>query len=431
MTIIKKRVEFILPSHASCIQFDVKAGEIEQNIESVKKGLEKLDPQPGTLVVLPELWAAGFHYESLAEQCRRSEEINEVLIGLAKKYTILFAGSLPEESFVQEKATYFNTLYFTDGSGTIGQYRKQQLFSPMGENVYFFSGSNPHPVTTDLGMMGGLVCFDLRFPDLARSQANQGASIIVISAQWPTARRLHWKTLVQARAIENQVYVVACNRFGETDGTDFGGHSMIIAPSGEVLAEAGDHSGEISAALDPAALSRARSLFSSAGVRLYRSDDRNKISDLPSLKEKVKNYKKAGSRVVFTNGCFDILHEGHATYLEAARKTGDYLIVGLNSDSSIKAIKGPGRPVNNEVSRARLLAALGCVDHIVLFSEDTPLELIKEILPGVLVKGADWPVDTIVGAKEVLAAGGEVINIDMVEGFSTTGLIEQIKKKKP
>lgn len=431
MNNIKKRGEFTLPQYASCLQFDVKAGEIDRNIETVKKGLQNLDLLPGTLVVLPELWAGGFHYDSLSAQASRTNKILIHLSELAQKYTILFAGSLPEESFIQDQPTYFNTLYFTDGSGTIGQYRKQQLFSPMGENEYFFSGSNPQPVTTDFGVMGGLVCFDLRFPDLARSQANQGASIIVISAQWPTARRLHWKTLIQARAIENQVYVVACNRFGETDGTDFGGHSMIVAPSGEVLTEAGDNQEQISSALDPAALIRARSLFSSAGVRPYRNDDINKISGLPSLKEKVQNYKKAGSRVVFTNGCFDILHEGHATYLEAARKTGDCLIVGLNSDSSIKVIKGPGRPVNNEASRARLLAALGCVDHIVLFGEDTPLKLIKEILPDVLIKGADWPIDAIVGAKEVLAAGGDVINIDMVEGFSTTGLIDQIKNKKP
>lgn len=430
MNNIKKRGEFTLPKYAACLQFDVRAGEIEQNIETVEKSLNRINPRPGTLVVLPELWAGGFHYDSLAEQASRTGDILNRLKELAGDYTLLFAGSLPEESFIQGQSSYFNTLYFTDGSGTIGQYRKQQLFSPMGENEYFSPGSNPHPVTTDLGVMGGLVCFDLRFPDLARSQANQGASLIVISAQWPTVRRLHWTTLVQARAIENQVYVVACNRFGETDGTDFGGHSMIVAPSGEVLAEAGDYNEEISAALDPAVFSRARSLFSAAGVRPYRRDDINKISDLPSLKEKVKNYKKAGSRIVFTNGCFDILHEGHATYLEAARKTGDCLVVGLNSDSSIKAIKGPGRPVNNEASRARLLAASGCVDHIVLFSEDTPLELIKEILPDVLVKGADWPVDTIVGGKEVLAAGGEVINIEMVEGFSTTGLIDQIKKKK-
>jgi rfaE bifunctional protein nucleotidyltransferase chain/domain len=430
MTTIKKRVEFTLPRYASCIQFDVKAGEIDRNIETVEKGLKRLNPRPGTLVVLPELWAGGFHYDSLALQASRTGEILKYLSGVAAKDTILFAGSLPEKNFCDGQSSYFNTLYFTDGSGTIGQYRKQQLFSPMGESAYFSPGSNPHPVTTDLGVMGGLVCFDLRFPDLARSQANQGASLIVMSAQWPTVRRNHWKTLVQARAIENQVYVVACNRFGETDGTEFGGHSMIVSPRGEVLVEAGDNQEQISAVLEPATLSRARSLFSSAGVRPYRDNDAEKISDLFSLKEKIERYKNTGSRIVFTNGCFDILHEGHATYLEAARKTGDYLIVGLNSDSSIKAIKGPGRPVNNESSRARLLAALGCVDHIVLFSEETPLELIKAILPDVLVKGADWSVDKIVGAKEVLEAGGKVINIDMVEGFSTTGLIDQIKNKK-
>ncbi|MBC8317652.1 MAG: D-glycero-beta-D-manno-heptose 1-phosphate adenylyltransferase [Desulfobulbaceae bacterium] len=204
---------------------------------------------------------------------------------------------------------------------------------------------------------------------------------------------------------------------------------MIVAPSGEILAEAGDDEQQISAPLDGATLSRSRSLFSSAGVRPYRNNNAEKITELSALKEKIERYKTTGSRIVFTNGCFDILHEGHATYLEAARKTGDYLVVGLNSDSSIKAIKGPGRPVNNESSRARLLASLGCVDHVVLFSEETPIELIKELLPDVLVKGADWPVEKIVGGKEVLEAGGSVINIDMVEGFSTTGLIDQIKKQ--
>lgn len=430
MNNIKKRGEFILPSYAACLQFDVKAGEIDRNIKTVEKGLERLNPLPGTLVVLPELWAGGFHYDSLAVQASRTGEVLKNLSGLAAKYTLLFAGSLPEKKFYDGQSSYCNTLYFSDKNGVIGSYRKQQLFSPMGENRYFSQGSNPHPVITDYGVLGGLVCFDLRFPDLARSQANEGVSLIAISAQWPAVRHHHWQTLVQARAIENQVYVVACNRYGETDGTDFGGHSMIVAPSGEILVEASDNTEQqISAALDSATLSRARSLFSSAGVRPYRHNNAEKISDLSSLKEKIERYKKTGSRIVFTNGCFDILHEGHATYLEAARKTGDCLVVGLNSDSSIKAIKGPGRPVNNESSRARLLAAFGCVDHVVLFAEETPLELIRTLLPDVLVKGADWPVDKIVGAKEVLEAGGQVINIDMVKGFSTTGLIDQIKKQ--
>lgn len=132
--------------------------------------------------------------------------------------------------------------------------------------------------------------------------------------------------------------------------------------------------------------------------------------------------------MVFTNGCFDILHEGHVTYLEAARRQGDYLVVGLNSDASIRAIKGPDRPVNSETSRARLLAALGCVDHVVLFGEETPLQLITTLMPDVLIKGADWPVEQIVGAQEVLAAGGVVKTIELVGDFSTTGLIKKIRK---
>lgn len=132
--------------------------------------------------------------------------------------------------------------------------------------------------------------------------------------------------------------------------------------------------------------------------------------------------------MVFTNGCFDILHTGHVTYLEAARSLGDCLIVGLNSDSSIKAIKGPERPINGEEDRARLLAALGCVDHVVLFEEETPLKVITALLPDLLIKGGDWAIDQIVGGKEVTAAGGVVANIPLVADFSTTALIERIRR---
>ena len=151
--------------------------------------------------------------------------------------------------------------------------------------------------------------------------------------------------------------------------------------------------------------------------------------ELAALCAHVERYKATGRRIVFTNGCFDILHEGHVTYLEAARKEGDCLIVGLNSDASVKRLgKGDDRPINNERSRARVLAALGCVDHIVLFEEDTPINLITAIMPDVLVKGGDWTIDKIVGAPEVEAAGGIVKSIPVVENFSTTTTIEKIKK---
>jgi D-beta-D-heptose 7-phosphate kinase/D-beta-D-heptose 1-phosphate adenosyltransferase len=135
-----------------------------------------------------------------------------------------------------------------------------------------------------------------------------------------------------------------------------------------------------------------------------------------------------GKKVSFTNGCFDILHPGHLFSLAESAKEADYLLVGLNSDASVKRLKGPERPIHNESSRASILANLVLVDVVVVFEEDTPLQLLQTLLPDVLVKGGDYTIDTIVGAKEVIANGGKVIINPIVEGFSTTNIIEKIKK---
>lgn len=129
--------------------------------------------------------------------------------------------------------------------------------------------------------------------------------------------------------------------------------------------------------------------------------------------------------LVFTNGCFDILHVGHVRYLNAARKKGATLILGLNSDESVKKLKGPDRPINSEKARAEVLLGLSSVDIVVRFQEDTPLELIKKVRPDILVKGADYNIKTIVGSDFVLSIGGKVETIDLVKGFSTTKLIEK------
>jgi rfaE bifunctional protein nucleotidyltransferase chain/domain len=154
----------------------------------------------------------------------------------------------------------------------------------------------------------------------------------------------------------------------------------------------------------------------------------DKTVDLSSLKNKVNTWQNGAQRVVFTNGVFDVLHIGHITYLSRAAELGDKLIIGLNSDSSVKRIKGEGRPINSQDNRAALLAALFFVDAIVIFSEDTPLNLITTLMPDILVKGADYSVDNIVGAKEVIANGGEVKTIDFVEGHSSTSTIQRIKE---
>ncbi len=134
-----------------------------------------------------------------------------------------------------------------------------------------------------------------------------------------------------------------------------------------------------------------------------------------------------GKRIVFTNGCFDILHRGHVTYLAEARKLGDLLIIGLNSDDSVKRLKGPERPINNEIDRQYVLSQLKSVDFVEIFTDDTPLELIKKINPKILVKGGDWKIDQIVGAKEVIANGGDVFSLNFVDGYSTTNIIHKIQ----
>lgn len=133
-------------------------------------------------------------------------------------------------------------------------------------------------------------------------------------------------------------------------------------------------------------------------------------------------------KVVFTNGCFDLLHVGHVTYLQEARAQGDVLVVGVNSDASVKRLKGDSRPVQNEADRSFILSALGCVDFTVVFDEDTPKELIETVKPDVLVKGGDWAIDKIVGASFVQSYGGVVKSLQFVGGKSTTGLIEKILK---
>jgi D-glycero-beta-D-manno-heptose 1-phosphate adenylyltransferase len=147
--------------------------------------------------------------------------------------------------------------------------------------------------------------------------------------------------------------------------------------------------------------------------------------------DKIKNWAEAkritSKTIAFTNGCFDILHEGHIYSLSQAAKEADFLVVGVNADSSVKKLKGEHRPINNQHTRALILASLILIDAVVIFEEDTPLELIKKVMPDVLVKGGDYTIETIVGAKEVIANGGRVVVNPLIENCSTTGIIEKIK----
>lgn len=153
-----------------------------------------------------------------------------------------------------------------------------------------------------------------------------------------------------------------------------------------------------------------------------------RVVDSVQVQRLVNIWRMKGDRIVFTNGCFDILHRGHVEYLQEAAALGDRLIIGVNSDASVKRQnKGPERPLNDQYSRAKVLAALRFIDAVVIFDQDTPLELIKALGPDVLVKGGDWSEDKIVGSEYVRSLGGDVRSLKLVDGFSTTGLVAKIR----
>lgn len=156
---------------------------------------------------------------------------------------------------------------------------------------------------------------------------------------------------------------------------------------------------------------------------------KSKLKSLSAIGGIVSRLRRRGKKIVFTNGCFDIIHVGHVDYLSRARDLGDILVIGLNSDSSVRRLKGRGRPINKEKDRALILSALSFVDYIVIFGDDTPGDLIKKIKPDILVKGGDWKIKEIVGADFVSSYGGRVTTIPFVKGYSTTSVVERMKAK--
>lgn len=159
----------------------------------------------------------------------------------------------------------------------------------------------------------------------------------------------------------------------------------------------------------------------------YLERIKHKIKDWKQAEATIRHWRQSGQRVVFTNGCFDILHYGHIHYLASARELGDRLVIGLNSAASVRRLKGEHRPIHDELTRQTLLAALEFVDAVVIFEQDTPLQLIQTLLPDVLVKGGDWQVADIVGSEVVLSKGGEVLSLPYIDGYSTTAIEQKIR----
>ncbi len=230
----------------AAIQFNVKQGDVDANLAYVREALFRAAGKGANLAVLPEMWSSGFDYRNLNELALRTEGIVDELLELARKLKLVIVGSMPEPN--GEKV--FNTIYLVDNGKLAGVYRKMHLFSLLGEDRAFSGGDSWLLAETTIGKVGVIICYDLRFPELSRRLAVEGAQIICVPAQWPKPRQEHWRTLLRARAIENQLFVVSCNACGQIGKLDFFGMSMVINPKGEVMAEAGEDQCEISAGLD-------------------------------------------------------------------------------------------------------------------------------------------------------------------------------------
>jgi omega-amidase len=231
---------------AASIQFSVRQGDVDANLSYVREALRRVAGQGANLVVLPEMWSSGFAYRNLNDLAGRTAGIAAELMELSRVLKLVIIGSMPEPH--GEKV--FNTVYVADNGNLAGVYRKLHLFSLLGEDKAFDSGDSWLLADTSLGKIGVIICYDLRFPELSRRLALEGAEVICVPAQWPKPRQEHWRTLLRARAIENQLFVVACNACGPIGKLDFFGMSMIIDPKGEVLAEGDETEIEISAPLD-------------------------------------------------------------------------------------------------------------------------------------------------------------------------------------
>ncbi len=231
---------------AAAIQFSIIPGDIDANLLHAREALRRASKQGARLAVLPEMWSSGFTGKTLPSLARRTAGIVEELMALSQTLGLVIVGSMPEPNGDR----VFNSVHLIDNGRLAGIYRKMHLFSLLGEDRIFSAGDGWLLADTTMGKIGVIVCYDLRFPELSRRLAVEGAEILCVPAQWPRPREEQWRTLLLARAIENQLFVVAANTCGTVGKLDFFGMSMLIGPRGEILAEAGTAETEICADLD-------------------------------------------------------------------------------------------------------------------------------------------------------------------------------------
>jgi len=245
----------VSPFGAAALQFRIDVGDVPGNRERAVRWIVEAAKQGARLCVLPEMWSTGFAEDRLLMLSRTTPGILHELRTLAARLRIVIAGSLPERF----GRGVYNTLYVVNATGVVtGEYRKAHLFTPSGEDRWFRRGTSAGIIPTDAGAIGPLVCYDLRFPELSRKYFLEGAAVLCVASQWPSARSGHWEILTVARAVENQAYLVAANAVGPSGPFHYAGGSVVVSPTGERLATLGEEEGMALATVDPAVAEEAR-----------------------------------------------------------------------------------------------------------------------------------------------------------------------------
>jgi predicted amidohydrolase len=225
----------------AAIQFNITFGKIDRNLAKVEAAFDRVASQGVKLAVLPEMWSAGYDYKRLVRHAAETPRVIEALCRQTAELDLVVVGSLPEE----DDGRIYNTAYVIDRGELVGSYRKLHMFSTMGEDRFLSPGDKTLVVSTSVGCLGIAICYDVRFPEMFRKMALEGAEIICLPAEWPKPRQEHWRTLLRARAMENQLFIVATNCCGIQSKLDFFGMSLLLSSRGEVLAEGGETEAEL------------------------------------------------------------------------------------------------------------------------------------------------------------------------------------------
>ncbi len=417
------------------IQTAVQRLNAENALARLNKIIDRYGLDQADIIILPELWNSGPLEPGQPPSNRETGKLLQGLLDTARKRDLSIISPMAEPSGPSgSDSRPFNSSYVITPQGLAGIYRKMNLFAPMKEDQLFAPGLWTHPFDIPAGRkiitIAPFICYDLRFPEPARKSVSEGACLLIYSALWPIQRIAHFHSLLKARAIENQCFVAGANGSGRFGEIQFGGGTTLFSPQGEQIATINQGEAAVLTSVDMEEAAKTRAFFSTARPPAkWPPLPESKILDLKTLKKICSRRRQSGQKMVFTNGCFDILHAGHVDYLYQARRHGDFLVVGLNSDASVRSIKGPSRPINPQDRRAVILAALECVDYVVFFDDPDPAFLIEDLIPDVLVKGADWKEEEIVGRDKVLAHGGQIIRIPFRYNISTTKIIAQAKNK--